>query len=363
MSAAAAPARIEGVDLTAMERRAAEVLPPHVYDYFRASAGGAYSLERSVEAWSAFLHRPRVLRGTGVIDTATTVLGTPVASPILVAPMAQQVAAHPLGERATAAAVAAEGGLITVSTHTAVPFAEVQAAGAPWWFQLYVFRDRSISAELVDRAVQNGARAVVLTVDITGLAHPSPEATYSVDPTEWPRSAPEAERLVNVSPERLESARGEGGWWDRGMGLGAIEWLAERSGLPVVVKGVLRADDARRVVDAGASAVLVSTHGARSFASSVPSAYALAEVAAAVAGDAEVYVDSGLRSGIDVATALALGARAAFVGRPVMWGLAVDGEAGVRTVLRTLRSELVTAMDLLGAPTPAELTPDLIAPH
>jgi 4-hydroxymandelate oxidase len=145
------------------------------------------------------------------------------------------------------------------------------------------------------------------------------------------------------------------------MGLGAIEWLANRSGLPVVVKGVLRADDARRVVDAGASAVLVSTHGARSFASSVPSAYALGEVVDAVAGEAEVYVDSGLRSGIDVATALALGARAAFVGRPVMWGLATDGEAGVRTVLQTLRRELVTAMDLLGAPSLDELTRDLIA--
>lgn len=343
-----------------MERRAAEVLPPHVYDYFRASAGGSYSLERSVEAWTAFLHRPRVLRETGSIDTTTTVLGTPVRTPILVAPMAQQVAADPRGERATAAAAAAEGSLITVSTHTAVPFAEVDAAGAPWWFQLYIFRDRSISTELVDRAVQHGARAVVLTVDITGLAHPSPEATYSVDPNEWPRSA-ESQRLANVSPELREAARGEGGWWDRGMGLGAIEWLANRSGLPVVVKGVLRADDARRVVDAGASAVLVSTHGARSFASSVPSAYALAEVVDAVAGEAEVYVDSGLRSGIDVATALALGARAAFVGRPVMWGLATDGEAGVRTVLQTLRRELVTAMDLLGAPTLDELTRDLIA--
>jgi 4-hydroxymandelate oxidase len=274
--------------------------------------------------------------------------------------MAQQVAADPRGERATAAAAAAEGSLITVSTHTAVPFAEVHAAGAPWWFQLYIFRNRAISTELVDRAVQAGARAVVLTVDITGLAHPSPEATYSVDPNEWPRSA-EAERLANVSPELREAARGEGGWWDRGMGLGAIEWLASRSGLPVVVKGVLRADDARRVVDAGASAVLVSTHGARSFASSVPSAHALAEVADAVAGRAEVYVDSGLRSGIDVATALSLGARAAFVGRPVMWGLATGGESGVRTVLQTLRSELVTAMDLLGAPTLDELTPDLIA--
>jgi 4-hydroxymandelate oxidase len=348
------------VDVTAMERRAAEVLPPHVYDYFRASAGGPVPLQRSVEAWSAFLHRPHVLNETGSIDTATTVLGTPVRTPILVAPMAQQIAADPRGERATAAAVAAEGSLISVSTHTAVPFTEVDAAGAPWWFQLYIFRDRSISAELVDRAVEAGARAVVLTVDITGLEHPSPEATYSVDPNEWPRSAPEAERLANVGPELRDVARGEAGWWDRDMGLRAIEWLAERSGLPVVVKGVLRADDARRVVDAGAAGVLVSTHGARSFASSVPSAFALAEVAAAVGDDAEVYVDSGLRSGIDVATAVAIGARAAFLGRPVMWGLATGGEQGVRRVLEAVHAELVTAMDLLGAASVADLTPDLV---
>lgn len=349
------------MDVLALERRAAELLPPHVYDYFRASAGGAYSLERSVEAWASFLHRPRVLRDTATIDTATTVLGTPVRTPILVAPMAQQVAADPLGERATAAAVAAAGGLLGVSTHTAVPFAEVTAAGAPWWFQLYIFRERSISAELVDRAVEHGASAMILTVDTTGIAHPSSDATYSVDPNEWPRSAPEAERLVNVSPEQRETSRGVGGWWARDMGIAAIEWLAERSGLPVVVKGVLRADDARRVVDAGARAVLVSTHGARAFATSVPSAYALAEVVDAVAGDAEVYVDSGLRSGIDVATALSLGARAAFIGRPVMWGLATGGQAGVADVLETFRKELVTAMDLLGAPTIADLTRDLIA--
>lgn len=349
------------MDVTGLERRAAQVLAPHVYDYYRASAGGPGSLERSVAAWSAFLHRPRVLRETGSVDTRTTVLGTPVATPVLVAPMAQQIAADPLGERATARAAAAEGSLITVSTHTAVPFAEIDASGAPWWFQLYVFRNRSLSADLVDRAVEHGARAVVLTVDITGVAHPSPEATYSVDPGEWPRTAPEAARLANLSAEQREAARGEGGRWDRDMGLRAIEWLAERSGLPVVVKGVLRADDARRVVDAGAAAVLVSTHGARSFATSVTSASALREVVEAVRGDVEVYVDSGLRGGIDVATALALGARAAFVGRPVLWGLAVDGEAGVRRVLQELRQELVTAMDLLGAPTIADLTPDLVA--
>jgi 4-hydroxymandelate oxidase len=240
-----------------------------------------------------------------------------------------------------------------------VPFAEITAAGAPWWFQLYLFRDRAISDQLADRAAEQGARAVVLTVDTTGLRHPSPEATYSVDPVQWPLS-PEADRLANLDPDLRERARGEGGWFARDYGLPAIERLRERTGLPVVVKGVLRGDDARHAVDAGASAVLVSTHGARAFATSVPSADALAEVVDAVGGEVEVYVDSGLRSGIDVATAIALGARAVFLGRAVMWGLATGGEDGVRRVLETIQGELVTAMDLLGAPTLADLTRDLV---
>ncbi|MCU1474930.1 alpha-hydroxy acid oxidase [Amnibacterium sp.] len=347
------------MDVDALEAEAAATLPPHVYDYFRATAGGPEVALRSVDAWRRFLHRPHVLRNTAVVDTATTVLGTPVAGPILVAPMAQQVAADPLGERATAAATASAGTLLGVSTNTAVPFADVTAAGAPWWFQLYLFRDRAISEQLVDRAVEEGARAMILTVDITGLQHPSPEATYSVDPTAWPLS-PGADRLANIDPDLRARSRGEGGWFDRDMGLGAVEWLRERSGLPVVVKGVLRGDDARRAVDAGAAAVLVSTHGARAFASSIPSADALAGVVDAVGSEVEVYVDSGLRSGIDVATAVALGARAAFLGRPVMWGLATGGERGVRRVLETVHEELVTAMDLLGAASVADLTPDLV---
>src|SRR5579875_3153155 len=320
------------VDVDALEAAAAERLPPHVYDYFRATAGGPEVATGSVSAWSAFRHRPRVLRSTERIETATTVLGTPVRTPVLVAPAAQQVAADPRGERATAAAAAAVGSLIGVSTNTAVPFAEIAAAGAPWWFQVYVFRDRAISDALVDRAVEHGARALVLTVDITGLRHPSPGATYSVEPTEWPRS-PAAERLTNLEPTLRERARGEGGRFSRSMGFAEIGRLRERSGLPVVVKGVLRADDARRCIDEGAEAVLVSTHGARALATSIPSAAALAEVVHAVGAEAEVYVDSGLRSGLDVATALALGARAALLGRPVLWGLATGGEAGVRAVL------------------------------
>lgn len=349
------------VDLVALERLAADRLPPHVYDYFRATAGRGDLLAEQVAAWEGFRHRPRVLRNTSVVDTATTVLGTPVSTPVLVAPMAQQVAAHPRGERETAAAAAGAGSLLGVSTNTAVPFAEIGAAGAPWWFQLYVLQDRGLTEALLDRALEAGAGALVLTADVTGLVHPRPDAGYSVEPTEWPVS-PEAARLTaNLPAEHAERASEAGGRIARTLGFETIGYLRDRTGLPVVVKGVLRGDDARRAVDEGASGVLVSTHGGRSLASAVPSAQALAEVVEAVHGDAEVYADSGIRSGRHVASALALGARAVFVGRPAMWGLAAGGAGGVRAVLDGLTAELAATMNLLGAPTVADLTPDLVA--
>jgi 4-hydroxymandelate oxidase len=349
------------VDLVALERTAADRLPPHVYDYFRATSGRGDVLGEQVAAWDAFRHRPHVLRDTSIVDTATTVLGTPVSTPVLVAPMAQQVAAHPRGERETAAAAAGAGSLLGVSTNTAVPFAEIAAAGAPWWFQLYVLRDREVTEALLARALEAGARALVLTADVTGLVHPRPDAGYSVEPVDWPDS-PEAERRTINLPQALQARdRGAGGEIARDLGFDTIGYLRDRTGLPVVVKGVLRGDDARRAVDAGASGVLVSTHGGRSLASVVPSAAALREVVEAVGGDAEVYADSGIRSGRHVASALALGARAVFVGRPAMWGLAVGGAEGVRAVLDGLTAELAATMNLLGAATVADLTPDLVA--
>ena len=350
------------MDLVELERRAAARLPQHVYDYMRATAGGSEVLERQIAEWDAVRLRPRVLTGATPPETATTVLGTPVAAPILVAPMAQQVDAHPDGERATAAGARAAGSLLGVSTNTAVPFARIAEGGAPWWFQLYVTRDRRLSTALLERAVAAGAGAVLLTVDITRLRHPRPGAAVSVEPTDWTDGRTGA-RLANLTEEELRIARGEGGRGDRGLGVDAIAWIREVTGLPVVVKGVLRGDDAARAVDAGAAGVLVSTHGGRGLASSVGSAAVLAEVVAAVGGRAEVYADSGIRSGLHAAAALAIGARAVFVGRPVMWGLAADGAAGVTAVLEALRDELVGAMDLLGASTVADLTPDLVAPR
>ena len=348
------------VDIEDLERRAAAVLPGFVYDYFRATAGSPQVLLDQIAAWDAIRHRPRILRDTSAPDTSTSVLGIPVRTPVMLAPMAQQVAASPGGEADMAAAAAAAGTVIGVSTNTAVRFAEIASAGAPWWFQLYVMRDRSITDALLERALAAEARALVLTVDVTGLAHPSAASTVSIEPDEW-GDAPAAARLVNLSDGERERARGDGGRIARDLGFDAIRWLRERTDLPVVVKGVLRADDARHAVDAGAAAVVVSTHGGRGLSSAVSSAVALAEVVDAVEGRAEVYADSGIRSGLHVASALALGARAVFIGRPAMWGLAVDGAAGARDVLDAFTEDLVRSMNLLGAPGIPDLTRDLIA--
>jgi 4-hydroxymandelate oxidase len=349
------------MDHVDLERRAAAALPEHVYDYMRATAGDLAVLEQQIAAWEAVRLRPRVLRGAKEPSTATTVLGTPVRTPVLVAPMAQQVDADPAGERAMAAGAAAAGSLLGVSTNSAVPFGEIAAAGAPWWFQLYVMRERAVSEALLRRARDAGASAVLLTVDITRLRHPRPGSGVSVEPTEW-TDGRTGRRLANLTPEEASVVAGDRGRTDRTLGLDAIRWCAETSGLPVVVKGVLRGDDAERVVGAGAAGVLVSTHGGRGLATSVGSAAALAEVAAAVDGRAEVYADSGIRSGLHVAAALALGARAVFVGRPAMWGLAAGGASGVGAVLRDLTDELRAAMDLLGVDSLDELrTADLVA--
>jgi 4-hydroxymandelate oxidase len=349
------------MDIDDLERRAGEVLPEFVYDYYRATAGKPEVLRDQTAAWEAIRHRPRILRNTSAPDTSTIVLGTPIRTPVMVAPMAQQKAATPRAEVDTATAAARSGTVIGVSTHTAVKFEAIQQTGAAWWFQLYVMRDRTLTEALVTRAVAAGARAIILTVDITGLAHPRPGSASSVEPAEWITS-PAAARLSNLTPGERERSRGDGGRLARDLGFDAIGWLRERTGLPVVVKGVLRADDAQRAVDAGAAGLVVSTHGGRGLASAVCSAVALGEVAAAVGGAAEVYVDSGIRSGIHVASALALGARAVFVGRPALWGLAVDGAPGVRRVIEGLTTELVQAMNLLGVASTDEFTPDLIAP-
>lgn len=338
-----------------LEERARAALPAHVGGYVAAGAGEGACLAEELAGWERLRFRPRVLTDTSSTDLATTVLGTPVRTPVLVAPMAQQVAAHPEGEGATGRAVAAAGSLLGVSTNTAVPFEAVRATGAPWWYQVYVMRDRGLTRLLVERAVAAGARALVLTLDTTALSSSVP----GIEPTEWP-PGPARERATALTAEDLGD-RDEGATaMARDLDAGVVEWLADLSGLPVLVKGVLRGDDAVRCVDAGAAGVVVSTHGGRRLGTSVTALRALPDVVAAVDDRADVLVDSGIRSGAHVAAALALGARAAFVGRPVMWGLADGGEAGVLSVLDRLTEELALVLRQVGAPGVRDLAPDLL---
>lgn len=336
------------------ESRARELLPPHVSAYYGATAGSGGGSAEGVAAWSAVRFRPRALVDLSSIDTATTVLGTPVSLPVLVAPMAQQLGAHPEGEAAMGRAVATAGSLLGVSTNTAVRFADIDATGAPWWFQVYVTRDHALTELMVRRAVEHGARALVLTVDMLATLPPD------VNPRAWPESPAKA-RMTNLTADELAAAGPDAVDMDPALGFDTVGWLRQMSGLPVLVKGILRADDAERAVEAGAAGVVVSTHGGRRLAPSVPSATALPEVVAAVGEAVEVYADSGIRSAEHVAAALALGARAVFVGRPALWALAADGEDGVRAVLTGLQTELELVMTQLGVARVADFTPDLVA--
>lgn len=276
------------------------------------------------------------------MSTRTTVLGAPVASPVLAAPMALLRLLHPEGEAAWAAGIAAAGGLSVLSSRTSVPIA--QAARDPWWFQVYVLRDRGLTEALVRRAIAAGARALVLTGDAPRLGRKVRAERPEVDPG-W--FLPDlGDRSLQGSP-RAEQ--------DPATSLRDIAWLREvGGGLPVLVKGVLRADDARACLDAGAAGVIVSNHGGRQLDGAIATADALADVAAAVGEAGEVLVDGGVRSGVDVLRALALGARAVLVGRPFAWALATGGAAGVRALAEGLAQEIEEALALAGCATVAE---------
>jgi 4-hydroxymandelate oxidase len=341
-------------DITDFEERARALLPPHISAYYSAAAGSGVGLGEGTADWSAVRFRPRVLRDVGSVSVATTVLGTSLRTPILVAPMAQQLGAHPEAEVAMGRAVAATGSLLGVSTNTGVPFAAIAGTGAPWWFQVYVTRDHSLTEKLIERAVANGARALLFTVDMLA-ALPA-----SVHPLDWPETPAKA-RLANLTADE-QAAAGPGGMeQDPSINFDTIGWLGELSGLPVVVKGVLRSDDARRCVDAGAAGVVVSTHGGRRLGPTTSAARALPEVVAAIGDQVDVYADSGIRSGEHIAAAITMGARAVFVGRPVLWALAAAGPEGAEQVIKGLTAELTHVMVQLGTATIDELTPDLLS--
>jgi isopentenyl diphosphate isomerase/L-lactate dehydrogenase-like FMN-dependent dehydrogenase len=334
---------------------AEERLGPAAWSYFAGGADDERTLRWNVEAYARWQLRPRVLCDVTEVSTETTVLGTRVSMPVLVAPVAFHRMAHPDGEAGTARAAAAAGTILCLSTIATATPAEVAAAapGAPRWFQLYVFKDWGLTKALVEQAVDAGFSAVVLTADTPYLGRrEGPLRTGFAIPDDVRIPAVDGAR-GDLEPfalhEHFELFSPAVSWRD-------VERLATASRLPVVVKGVLTAEDARLACEHGAAAVVVSNHGGRQLDGVPATLDALPEVAEAVAGRVEVYLDGGIRRGTDAVKALALGARAVLAGRAVVWGLAAGGEEGARHVLELLREEIRLSLSLLGCTRPEELS-------
>jgi isopentenyl diphosphate isomerase/L-lactate dehydrogenase-like FMN-dependent dehydrogenase len=319
------------------ERLAEEKLDEKAYAYFTGGAGDEVTLRDNVAAFERRKLRPRVLVDVGNVSTRTTVLGTEIALPVLIAPLAMQRMAHTDGEEATARAAAAAGTIMCLSS--AATSAPAQLTEGHRWFQVYVWRERSLTERAIEEAVAHGYSALVLTVDVPYIGR--------------------RERDVRVDfkvPEHL-TVQGDlfGENFDATLSWRDIEWLAGY-GLPVVVKGLLTAEDAALACEHGAAAVVVSNHGGRQLDGVSATLDVLEEVVDAVDGRVEVLLDGGVRRGADVLKALALGARAVLIGRAMLWGLAVDGEAGVKHVLELFRSEIELGLALLGCTSPADVS-------
>ncbi len=357
------------LNLGEFEGAAAARLPRMVFDYYAGGAGDEVTLQAARDAWDAISLRYRVLRDVSHRDLSARVLGDDLGFPVLVAPMAFQRLAHPDGEVATMRAAAAAGAGMILSTLATSSIEDVRAAaGGPLWFQLYIYRDRDASRALVERAERAGCSALVLTVDSPLLGRRERDARngfhvgadFTVpNLTGDPRAALAAAAAHGGDGSALN--RFVESHWDSSISWRDVEWLRSITKLPILVKGIVRGDDAKLALEHGASGVIVSNHGGRQLDTAIASARALPEVADAMGGRGALLVDGGIRRGTDIIKALALGANAVLLGRPVLWGLALGGEAGVRHVLQLLRDEFDLALALTGCRSPGELSRDYLS--
>jgi len=335
------------------ERRAAELLGPGPHGYFAGGAGDEITLRDNVAAWQRLALRPRVMVDCAVRDPSTTVLGRPHSHPVIVAPTAFHALATPEGEAAAARAAAATGTTFCLSTLSTTGVAELAARApeATRWFQLYVFKDRGVTREVVAAAVEHGYEALVLTVDLPvfGTRERDMRSGFVLDESMAIPNIAAAGALGTLGLRDVEQLFDPSLTWED------VGIFAAESGLPVLVKGVLTPEDARRALDSGAAGVVVSNHGGRQLDTVLAGADALPAVVDEVGDELDVLVDGGIRRGTDVVKALALGARAVLVGRPVLWGLAVAGEEGARRVLELLLADIDIALALVGAPRAAQL--------
>ena len=356
--------QVEAINLFDLERKAREMLPQTEYDYYASGANDEITLRENRAAYERIALLPHMLVDVSKRQMGTTVLGEPISMPVLIAPTAFQGLAHPEAEIATVKAAGAAKTLMTLSTLSTFSIEEVMAvATGPVWFQLYVFKDRAVSASLVKRAEVAGCKAVVFTVDVPLLGRrerdvrnqfrlPNDISAKNLLPA-GAQEFPDCDVGSGLAPYIASLLDPALTWKD-------IEWLAGITKLPVLVKGILRPDDALFAVRHGASGVIVSNHGARQLDTTPATISVLPEIADAVGGAVELYLDGGIMRGTDVLKAIACGARAVFIGRPALWGLACGAEAGVRYVLEMVRQEFDLAMALSGCPTLSSITRDLV---
>jgi 4-hydroxymandelate oxidase len=347
------------ISIADYERAAEAKLGAEAFAYFAGGAGDEVTLHDNVAAWRRIAVRPRMLVGVGERDASVTVLGKRRPHPLIVAPMALQRLGHPEGEVATARGAAATSTVMCLSTlaTTTVPALAEAVPNAPRWFQLYVLADRGVTRELVAQAAEHGYEALVVTVDLPVLGVRERELRTGV--------VAEADLVSGAAAVGVRGALTPGqlaGLLDPDLSWNDLQQFIADSTLPVLVKGILTAEDARLAADCGARGVVVSNHGGRQLDTVLSGADALPEVVEATGDRLDVLVDGGIRRGGDVLKALALGARAVMVGRPVLWGLAVQGAEGARRVLEILLAELDVALALAGAPRAAALDRAFVAP-
>lgn len=353
------------VNVNELEPPAHEKLDPAIFDFIAGGAEDEVTLRRNTEAFQSIGLRPRVLVDVTTVDTSTTVLGQSLRLPVMLAPIALHRLAHPEGELATARAAADAGTVMVLSTMSSFSIEEVAAAASgPKWFQLYCYRDKGVTERLVKRAESAGFQALCLTVDVPRLGRRERDLRHELEfpadviPVNFNR-----EMDVNSIPSSAQGsaiAEYAARLMDPSLTWASITWLKSVTSMPIVVKGILTAEDAELAVGASVSAIIVSNHGGRQLDGAPAGIEALPEVIQAVAGRVEVIVDGGVRRGTDTLKALALGAKSVLIGRPYIWGLAVDGEQGVSNVLEMLKSELELAMALCGVTAIDQITPALI---
>ena len=331
------------INLFEFEAAAKERLLKEDYDYIAGGATDEISVDRNHRAFESWALRPRILCDVHSLDLSTTVLGTKIDLPVLIAPCAGHKKAHADGEIATGRAAAARGTIYAVSANASVPFEELaKAARGHLWLQMYLFRDREMTKEWLWRAKAAGYEAVCVTVD----------SQFRSKRERNIRNNYRNDRGVNFPPVDPQTAAkrsgrpGEGAdpastWKD-------LEWIKGETDLPIIAKGVMTGEDVEQCAKAGADAVVVSNHGGRHVDNTLATIEVLPEAVAAADGKVQVLLDGGIRRGADVVKAVALGAKAVFIGRPLFWGLAVDGQRGVIRVLDILREEIEITMAKCG---------------